>query len=74
MPNSLVQVAIPRDDLFVVDMLLITKDELPIHGDIADRRTSQREYDDRKQVFGRVSGDGKVIQIDGEEIGACPGL
>ena len=67
-PSLSMNFFIPGDDLILVLMLLILKDDLSIYDNIADRGSIQRENDDREQVVSRMSGDGDVAQIDGKEI------
>ena len=60
---------ITGDDLILVGVLPIAKNKFTVYDNIANGGPIQRKHNDRQQIFSRMSGDGCVIQINGEEIG-----
>jgi hypothetical protein len=69
-PNPSVHIFIPRDNLILMNVPLISKHKLSVHNDIPNRRAAKRENDEGQQVFCGMPCNGDVVQIDGNEIGA----
>ena len=73
-PDVRVEGAVAGDDLGLIGVVLICDDVLAVDDDVADGGAVEREDEDGKEVFGGVSRDGWVGEVDGEEVGEFAGL
>ena len=64
----MVQFLKPGDNLLLQGMLPIADYPAAIHHHVANRRPVERKDGQRQQIFGRVAGDGYIIQVHGEKV------